>query len=501
MTRAFRVGLLLLAVLLLAASGVDAQPGVWVSEAGGCAADTRLTAPLTGRTYCFDRALNTLMKWTGSWTQLTPTLPITAANGGTGLNTSASSGVPSVNAGTWVVNNVLTAGRLLYADSGNTLASSAALTWASPALSLGVASTTTGELWLLNATNANALKLKAGATGSVLTITLPIADAGTAGTPLVSNAAGVWSFADLTRLSTVTVGTWQGTSIATTYTDAKVKTVTGTANRLTIGGTATDPTFDISTSYVGQATITTVGTIASGTWQGGVVAGLYGGTGLSTAAVGDLIYASATTPTWSRLADVAAGSYLRAGGVNTAPLWSTLILPNAATVNQVVYATSANTWGGSANLTFDGTTLTVARMATNLGVGQASLGAGFEVFKTAIDYADTATTRAYTAAFYGAATKHLIINVGTGAEITIQTGDPGSPVPDLYLQREGAGVVIGVATGAGKGVGTLNIATAYYLNGTIGTSATYTMCKTGACLTTCTIVTTGGLVTSGTCNP
>ena len=91
----------------------------------------------------------------------------------------------------------------------------------------------------------------------------------------------------------------------------------------------------------------------------GTVTALMGGTGLSAYAVGDLIYASATTPTLARLADVAAGSYLRSGGVNTAPLWSTLILPNAATINQLVYATSANTWGASSNLTFDGTSWNV----------------------------------------------------------------------------------------------------------------------------------------------
>jgi hypothetical protein len=32
----------------------------------------------------------------------------------------------------------------------------------------------------------------------------------------------------ITKLGTVNTGVWQGTSIATTYTDAKIKTVTGT---------------------------------------------------------------------------------------------------------------------------------------------------------------------------------------------------------------------------------------------------------------------------------
>jgi len=69
-----------------------------------------------------------------------------------------------------------------------------------------------------------------------------------------------------------------------------------------------------------------------------------GGTNISSYAIGDLLYAS-TTGVLSKLADVAAGKYLRSGGVNTAPLWSTLTLPNAATAFRLAVATSANTIG------------------------------------------------------------------------------------------------------------------------------------------------------------
>jgi hypothetical protein len=61
-------------------------------------------------------------------------------------------------------------------------------------------------------------------------------------------------------------------------------------------------------------------------------------------ATGDLLYASAANVI-SGLADVAAGSYLRSGGVGVAPLWSTLVLPNAATTGDLLMATSANTVG------------------------------------------------------------------------------------------------------------------------------------------------------------
>jgi hypothetical protein len=76
------------------------------------------------------------------------------------------------------------------------------------------------------------------------------------------------------------------------------RTLTGSASRITItygDGTQNNPTFDISAAYVGQTSITTLGTITTGTWQGGVIGAVYGGTGQSAYAVGDILYASSTT--------------------------------------------------------------------------------------------------------------------------------------------------------------------------------------------------------------
>lgn len=87
-----------------------------------------------------------------------------------------------------------------------------------------------------------------------------------------------------------------------------------------------------------------------------------GGLGPLTITKGDLLYADLNNH-WATLADVSVGSYLRSGGVATAPLWSTLKLPNSATVNRVVYATATDTWGDSANLTFTGSLLTLTGTA------------------------------------------------------------------------------------------------------------------------------------------
>lgn len=52
----------------------------------------------------------------------------------------------------------------------------------------------------------------------------------------------------------------------------------GTTNRISIG-----TGIDISTSYAGQSSITTLGVIGAGTWQGTVISGTYGGTGVANA--------------------------------------------------------------------------------------------------------------------------------------------------------------------------------------------------------------------------
>lgn len=66
---------------------------------------------------------------------------------------------------------------------------------------------------------------------------------------------------------------------------------TGTAGSITLTGSA----FSIDATYVGQASITTLGTITTGTWSATTISAVKGGTGQTGYAVGDLLYASSTT--------------------------------------------------------------------------------------------------------------------------------------------------------------------------------------------------------------
>ena len=59
--------------------------------------------------------------------------------------------------------------------------------------------------------------------------------------------------------------------------DGNTIDVVGTTNRITVSADA----IDIASTYIGQTSITTLGTIGTGTWQGDVVSGQYGGTGVA----------------------------------------------------------------------------------------------------------------------------------------------------------------------------------------------------------------------------
>ena len=69
-----------------------------------------------------------------------------------------------------------------------------------------------------------------------------------------------------------------------------VLNIGGTADRITIN----NDSIDISGTYVGQNTITTLGTISTGTWQGTTIATIYGGTGNTSYSIGDILVGAAS---------------------------------------------------------------------------------------------------------------------------------------------------------------------------------------------------------------
>ena len=107
--------------------------------------------------------------------------------------------------------------------------------------------------------------------------------------------------------------------------------LTGTSNRITISGANV---FDIAAPYVGQSSITTLGTIATGVWNGTTISIANGGTGQTTAnsALNALLPSQAEN----------VGKYLLTNGNNTS--WSTIIgVSTNATPYQILPADPVTT--------------------------------------------------------------------------------------------------------------------------------------------------------------
>ena len=159
----------------------------------------------------------------------------------------------------------------------------------------------------------------------------------------------------ITTLGTVATGTWEGTTVAvdqggtgaTSLTADRILLGDGTsaikvASALSDGevlignGSGAPTTLDLGSS----TSVTILGTIATGVWQGTTVGVGYGGTGLASYTAGDILYASGTTT----LAKLAKGSDTEvltlASGV---PTWA------APTVGDItaVTAGAGMTGGGS----------------------------------------------------------------------------------------------------------------------------------------------------------
>ena len=132
-----------------------------------------------------------------------------------------------------------------------------------------------GDLRLADTTGGQYIALQAAGTTTSYTLTMPGA-VGSSGQALrASDGAGALEWytpADVGDITSVVAGagmTGGGTSGAVTL------NVIGTADKITVSADAVT----IASTYVGQTSITTLGTIATGTWEGTTVAVNQGGTG------------------------------------------------------------------------------------------------------------------------------------------------------------------------------------------------------------------------------
>lgn len=154
-------------------------------------------------------------------------------------------------------------------------------------------------------------------------------------------------------LSTLTAGTGitvtngAGSITIDAINNGTVTSVSGTANRITSTGGAT-PVIDIDANYIGQASITTLGTITTGVWNGTDIEVADGGTGRGTATAYAVLCGGTTaTGAHQSIASVGtSGQVLKSNGAGALPTFQ-----DAAAGGAWTYITQASA-SGSASISF-----------------------------------------------------------------------------------------------------------------------------------------------------
>ncbi len=144
--------------------------------------------------------------------------------------------------------------------------------------------TTSGTIQFDDAANGSILANISGGSGAPIAHTLTSILDG-----VISSSQGSIIYRSASSWQALTPGTsgyflqTQGASADVQWSaggSGTVTNVSGTTNRITSTGGGT-PVIDISASYVGQNSITTLGTISTGAWNGSIITGAYGGTGIN----------------------------------------------------------------------------------------------------------------------------------------------------------------------------------------------------------------------------
>jgi hypothetical protein len=230
-----------------------------------------------------------------------------------------------------------------------------------------------------------------------------------------------------------------------------IQNLTGTPGRIIIASSA----IDISATYIGQNTIDTLGTITTGTWQATVIAPTKGGTGISSYATGDILYASAAN-ILSKLAATTNGYVLTlAAGL---PVWAAASggsTSPAGSTSQVQY-NDAGAFGASATFTYSPTVTASGALGRAMLINPTVTAAANNDVLVGLDVSGTLNTAGFTGV-----TKYSA-RFATGIRIT-------SPDPDsCFIRFPNNGALRGLAASSGA----LYIDVSANLTGTIYLRAT-----------------------------
>lgn len=295
-------------------------------------------------------------------------------------------------------------------NNSTALAGSANLTWVSPALTIGVNATTTGQLVLANGDAlGTSVTVQNNTTTSAYNFNLPNS-AGTSGQPLLSGGGGV------TPMTFGTLGVAAGGTNCNSASGTCIDNISGWSSTGFINRT-------------GAATYAFTSTIGL----------INGGTGANlTASDGGIVYSDSSA--MAILAGTATANQIVLSGSNTAPAWSTATYPATTTANQLLYSSSTNTVAGlatgndgvlitsGAGVPSISSTLPSAVQGNITAVGTVASGAwNGDVIALAYGGTNANLTADNGGIFYSTATAGAILSGTATASLPLLSGTSGAP--------------------------------------------------------------------------
>lgn len=184
-----------------------------------------------------------------------------------------------------------------------------------------------------------------------------------------------------------------GIVVRTALDTTVARSISGTSNRINVtngSGVSGSPTVDIASTYIGQNSITTLGTITTGVWNGTTIAVANGGTGQTTSAgalnsllpsqsgqSGKFLTTDGTNPSWSSSGigsgTVTSVSVVTANGVSgtvaTATTTPAITLVLGAITPSSVAATGTVTGSNLSGTNTGNQTITLTGDVTGSGTG------------------------------------------------------------------------------------------------------------------------------------